>query len=117
MTVAEKLLIWLGTGNLVKAHNIILLEKRPLLTLFLTIEVVSKLASFNVRFFTSVFRNVVDLHKRLSQILDTHSKKTLWNFVLPILPTEHMDYCVSKGGLPRNIVQGIEMRDTNLEQR
>jgi hypothetical protein len=46
MTVAEKLLIWLGTGNLVKAHNIILLEKRPLLTLFLTIEVVSKLASF-----------------------------------------------------------------------
>ena len=64
--------------------------------------------SLNYNVLLIYFRNVVDLYKRLSQILDTHSKKMLWRFILPILPTEHMDYCVSKGGLPRSIVQGIE---------
>ncbi|CAC5363049.1 unnamed protein product [Mytilus coruscus] len=58
-------------------------------------------------------KNVVDLHKRLTQILDTHSKKTLWRYILPILPTEHMDYCVSKGGLPRSIIQELKRRGTN----
>lgn len=52
------------------------------------------------------FRNIVDFYNKVSQILDTQSKKTLWKFILLKLTPPHQEYCLNKINLSEEVLLG-----------
>lgn len=52
------------------------------------------------------FRNIADFYNKVSQILDTQSKKTLWKFILLKLTPPHQEYCLNKINLSEEVLLG-----------
>ena len=56
--------------------------------------------------FLSPIRNIVDFYNKVSQILDTQSKKTLWKFILLKLTPPHQEYCLNRINLSEEVLLG-----------
>lgn len=60
------------------------------------------------------FRNIVDFYNKVSQILDTQSKKTLWKFILLKLTPPHQEYCLNKINLSEEVLLGNHLMSSTL---
>ena len=56
--------------------------------------------------FLTPIRNIVDFYNKVSQILDTQSKKTLWKFILLKLTPPHQEYCLNRINLSEEVLLG-----------
>ena len=50
--------------------------------------------------------NIYRLVDDLSELLDTRSKRTLWNHVIPLLTTAHQEFCQQVIGLSKATFTG-----------
>lgn len=54
---------------------------------------------------------------RVSEVLDTPSKMTLWSFILPLLSTPHREYVLDNVHLPEGVVDYKRENTTPYDRR
>ncbi|XP_056020284.1 delphilin-like isoform X2 [Ostrea edulis] len=61
-------------------------------------------------------RNIVDFYNKISLILDTQSKKTLWKFILLKLTPPHQEYCLNKINLSEEVLLEVAALPRHIEK-